>query len=68
MKKWILVAPLNVMEILNLHGNERSFFALELNYNYDVQGYKYGNDFASITIDNRQAIVNAQKFLDEAKI
>jgi catechol 2,3-dioxygenase-like lactoylglutathione lyase family enzyme len=50
------------------YGDEHSFFALELNYNYDVQGYKYGNDFASITIHNRQAIVNAQKFLDEAKI
>jgi len=47
------------------YGHENSFFALELNYNYDVQGYKYGNDFQSITIYNRQAVANARQFLDE---
>jgi catechol 2,3-dioxygenase-like lactoylglutathione lyase family enzyme len=46
------------------YGDEHSFFAFELNYNYDVQGYKYGNDFASITIHSRQAIANAKKYLD----
>ncbi|UJR27895.1 hypothetical protein I4U23_009159 [Adineta vaga] len=50
------------------YGDEHSYFALELNYNYDVQGYKYGNDFASITIHSRQAIINAQKFLDKSQM
>lgn len=50
------------------YGDEHSFFAFELNYNYDVQGYKYGNDLASITIHNRQAIVNAEKYLDKPNI
>lgn len=47
------------------YGHENSFFALELNYNYDVQGYIYGNDFSSITIYNRQAVSNARQFLDK---
>lgn len=46
-------------------GHENSFFALELNYNYDVQGYVYGNDFSSITIYSRQAVSNARQFLDK---
>ncbi|CAF0896677.1 unnamed protein product [Adineta steineri] len=50
------------------YGDEHSYFAFELNYNYDVQGYKYGNDFASITIHNRQAVINAQKYFDQSKI
>jgi hypothetical protein len=41
------------------------FFASELNYNYDAQGHKYGNDFISVTIHNWQAIARAQKFLDK---
>jgi catechol 2,3-dioxygenase-like lactoylglutathione lyase family enzyme len=47
------------------YGHEHSFFALELNYNYDVEGYTYGNDFSSITIHNRQAVTNARQFLDK---
>ncbi|CAF2936515.1 unnamed protein product [Rotaria sp. Silwood2] len=47
------------------YGNENSFFALELNYNYDVQGYEYGNDFSSVTIYNRQAVSNARQYLDK---
>ena len=47
------------------YGHENSFFAFELNYNYDVEGYTYGNDFSSVTICNRQAIVNARQFLDK---
>lgn len=50
------------------YGDEHSFFAFELNYNYDVQGYKYGNDLISITIHNRQAIKNAEKYLDRPTI
>lgn len=46
------------------YGDEHSFFLLELNFNYDVQGYVYGNDFSSITIRNRQAVANARQFLD----
>ena len=47
------------------YGHEHSFFALELNYNYDVEGYQYGNDFASITIHRREAVENARKFLEK---
>jgi catechol 2,3-dioxygenase-like lactoylglutathione lyase family enzyme len=47
------------------YGHEHSFFAFELNYNYDVQGYKYGNDFSSVTIRSRQAVSNARQFLDK---
>jgi catechol 2,3-dioxygenase-like lactoylglutathione lyase family enzyme len=47
------------------YGHENSFFAFELNYNYDVQGYVYGNDFSSITIYNRQAVANTRQFLDK---
>jgi catechol 2,3-dioxygenase-like lactoylglutathione lyase family enzyme len=47
------------------YGHEHSFFALELNHNYDVQGYEYGNDFSSITIRHRQAVANARQFLDK---
>lgn len=50
------------------YGDENSFFALELNYNYDVQGYKYGNDLASLTIRNRQAVANARQSLDNTFI
>jgi hypothetical protein len=50
------------------YGDEHSYFAFELNYNYDVQSYKYGNDLSSITIHNRQAVSNAQRFLDQEKI
>lgn len=46
------------------YGDENSFFLLELNYNYDVQGYIYGNDFSSITIRSRQAVANARQSLD----
>lgn len=49
------------------YGDEHSFFAFELNYNYDVQGYKYGNDFAAVTIHHRQAVRNAQQFLDQTQ-
>jgi catechol 2,3-dioxygenase-like lactoylglutathione lyase family enzyme len=49
------------------YGDEHSSFAFELNYNYDVQGYKYGNDFASVTIHHRQAICNAQEFMDQSQ-
>ena len=41
------------------------FFTFELNYNYDVDGYVYGNDFSSITIYNKQAVANARQFLDK---
>lgn len=47
------------------YGDENSFFAFELNYNYDVQGYEYGNEFASVTIRNRQAVANARQSLDK---
>jgi len=47
------------------YGHEHSFFALELNYNYYVQGYVYGNDFSSVTIYNRQAVSNARRLLDK---
>ncbi|CAF3734052.1 unnamed protein product [Rotaria sp. Silwood1] len=47
------------------YGSENSFFVFELNYNYDVQGYNYGNDFSSITIYNRQAILNVRQYLDK---
>jgi catechol 2,3-dioxygenase-like lactoylglutathione lyase family enzyme len=47
------------------YGHEHSFFALELNFNYDVEGYQYGNDFASLTIHSRVAVGNARKFLDK---
>ena len=46
------------------YGDENSFFLLELNFNYEVQGYIYGNDFASITIRNRQAVAAARRSLD----
>lgn len=46
------------------YGHEHSFFVFELNYNYDVEGYKYGNEFSSVTIHHRQAIANARQFLD----
>jgi catechol 2,3-dioxygenase-like lactoylglutathione lyase family enzyme len=47
------------------YGHENSFFVFELNYNYDVEGYKYGNEFSSMTIYNRQAVTNARQFLDK---
>ncbi|CAF0980849.1 unnamed protein product [Rotaria sordida] len=47
------------------YGHENSFFVFELNYNYDVEGYEYGNDFSSVTINNRQAVSNARQFLDK---
>jgi catechol 2,3-dioxygenase-like lactoylglutathione lyase family enzyme len=50
------------------YGHENSHFVLELNYNYDVEGYKYGNDFSSITIYSRQAVSNARQFLDKSFI
>lgn len=50
------------------YGDEHSYFSFELNYNYDVKGYTYGNDFSSITIHNRQAVANAKKYFDQAKI
>jgi catechol 2,3-dioxygenase-like lactoylglutathione lyase family enzyme len=50
------------------YGDENSFFTFELNYNYDVQGYKYGNDFSSVTIHNRQAVANARRLLDSKYI
>jgi catechol 2,3-dioxygenase-like lactoylglutathione lyase family enzyme len=50
------------------YGDENSFFALELNYNYEVQGYTYGDDFASVTIRSRQAVANARQNLDKAFI
>lgn len=46
------------------YGDEHSHFLFELNYNYDVQGYIYGNDFSSITIRSRQAVANARQSLD----
>ncbi|CAF3635045.1 unnamed protein product [Adineta steineri] len=46
------------------YGDEHSFFAFELNFNYDVEGYKYGNDFSSVTIHNRRAVANARQHLD----
>ena len=46
------------------YGQENSFFAFELNFNYDVEGYVYGNDFSSVTIHSKQAFSNAQQFLD----
>ena len=50
------------------YGDENAFFAFELNYNYDVQGYKYGNDLASVTIRSRQAVANARRSLDKSFI
>lgn len=50
------------------YGDEHSFFAFELNYNYDVEGYTYGNDFSSVTIHNRQAVTNARQSLDNQYI
>lgn len=50
------------------YGDEHSYFALELNYNYNVKGYKYGNDFVSLTIHNRQAVSNAKKYFNQAKM
>ncbi|CAF3586693.1 unnamed protein product [Rotaria socialis] len=47
------------------YGNENSVFVFELNYNYDVEGYEYGNDFSSVTIRNRQAVGNARQLLDK---
>jgi catechol 2,3-dioxygenase-like lactoylglutathione lyase family enzyme len=47
------------------YGHEHSFFALELNYNYDVEGYNYGNEFASVTIHSRQAVTNARQYLEK---
>ncbi|CAF4764197.1 unnamed protein product, partial [Rotaria magnacalcarata] len=47
------------------YGNENSVFVFELNYNYDVEGYEYGNDFSSVTIRNRQAVANAHQLLDK---
>ncbi|UJR21870.1 hypothetical protein I4U23_024943 [Adineta vaga] len=50
------------------YGHEHSFFAFELNYNYDVEGYEYGNDLFAVTIHNRQAVSNARQFLDKKYI
>ena len=50
------------------YGHEHSFFGFELNYNYDVEGYKHGNDLSSVTIYNRQAVANARQFLDKTFI
>lgn len=47
------------------YGQENSFFAFELNFNYDVEGYEYGNDFSSITIYRKEAVANARQFLDK---
>ncbi len=47
------------LKTIAIYDDEHSCFGFGLNYNYDVQGYKYGNDFASITTHNRQAIINA---------
>lgn len=47
------------------YGHEHSFFGFELNFNYDVEGYQYGNDLSSMTIHNRQAVANARQFLDQ---
>ncbi|CAF0937274.1 unnamed protein product [Adineta ricciae] len=50
------------------YGHEHSFFTFELNYNYDVEGYIYGDDLSAVTIYSRQAVANAQQFLDKKYI
>lgn len=47
------------------YGHEHSFFVFELNYNYFVENYTYGNDFSSVTIHHRQAFLNARHHLDK---
>jgi len=50
------------------YGDENSYFCFELNYNYEVEGYQYGNDFSSVTIRSREAVTNAYRLLDPKSI
>lgn len=49
------------------YGDEHSFFALELNFNYEVEGYRFGNDFSSLTIRNRRAFENFRQNSNETR-
>jgi len=43
------------------YGPEDSHFVVELTYNYDISGYKLGNDFQGITIQSREALDRARE-------